>query len=119
MLAYPTATTEASAAWLVLGGTGLFLAGHAAFKATVWCTVSWTRLGAIVVLALLGIVATSMSALLLSITTAVVVVALAATDHLPSSGRRGSRSARAIGRLCVGVRSGRSLGCFVSGDFGQ
>jgi len=102
VLAHPTATTETSTAWLVLGGTGLFLAGHAAFKATVWRTVPWTRLGAIVVLALLGIVVTSLSALLLSLLTAVVVVVLAAADRLLSSGREAPHNAASPRRLQAG-----------------
>ncbi len=42
VLADPAATITASTAWLVLGGTALFLAGHAAFKFTVWGTMPWT-----------------------------------------------------------------------------
>jgi len=84
VLAHPAATREASTAWFVLGGTAVFLAGHAAFKATVWRTVPWRRLTAIVVLGLLGIVATSISALTLGALTTIVVILLAASDRLPS-----------------------------------
>jgi low temperature requirement protein LtrA len=86
VLADPTVTSSVSTAYLVLGGTALFLAGHAAFKATVWRIVPWSRLAAIAVLALLGIVATSISALALGAATSAVVVALAVTDRvLPES----------------------------------
>ena len=51
---------------MVLGGTALFLAGHAAFKAAVWGRVSWTRIGGIVVLAALGGLAPYVPALVLS-----------------------------------------------------
>ncbi len=91
LLADPAATTTASTAWLVLGGTALFLAGHAAFKVTVWPTVPWRRLAAIAVLALLGIVATSLPALALGGATAAVVALLAATDRLVFGDRRPSR----------------------------
>jgi low temperature requirement protein LtrA len=86
VLADPTVTSSVSTAYLVLGGTALFLAGHAAFKATVWRIVPWSRLAAIAVLALLGIVATSISVLALGAATSAVVVALAVTDRvLPES----------------------------------
>lgn len=87
VLARPEATAEASTAWLVLGGTALFLAGHAAFKATVWRTMPWTRLAAIVVLGVLGVLATSMSAVALGAATAAVVLTLNVSDRLtrPSS----------------------------------
>ncbi len=80
VLTEPTATTSASTAYLILGGTALFLAGHAAFKATVWRVVPWTRLAAIAVLGLLGIAATSMTALALGAATSAVVVLLAVSD---------------------------------------
>jgi low temperature requirement protein LtrA len=82
ILADPTVTSSVSTAYLVLGGTALFLAGHAAFKATVWRIVPWSRLAAIAVLGLLGIVATSISALALGAATSAVVVALAVTDRV-------------------------------------
>lgn len=82
VLADPTVTSTASTAYLVLGGTALFLAGHAAFKATVWRIVPWSTLAAIAVLGLLGIVATSVSALALGAATGAVVVALAVTDRV-------------------------------------
>lgn len=90
ILADPAATT-ASTAWLVLGGTALFLAGHAAFKFTVWGAVPWTRLAAIVMLPHLGAVATSLPALALGGATAAVVVLLAASDRLISGNARTPR----------------------------
>lgn len=82
----PTAAVQAPTAWLVLGGTGLFLAGHAAFKATVWHTIPWTRLIALLLLGLLGLLGAagpSMPALALAGATAGVVVLLAAADRMP------------------------------------
>jgi low temperature requirement protein LtrA len=66
---------------MLLGGTALFLLGHAAFKAAVWRTVSWTRIAGVVVLAVLGGLAPFVSALVLSVCSAVVVLAVAAADY--------------------------------------
>ncbi len=96
VLAHPAAMSEVSTAWLVLGGTALFLAGDAAFKATVWRIVPWTRLAAIVALGLLGLlgaVAASASALILGALTTVVVILVAVRDRLPA---RTPNPARAI-----------------------
>jgi low temperature requirement protein LtrA len=75
-------TVSAWVAWLVLGGPALFLAGHAAFKAVVWKRLSWPRIGAVVVLALLGLLAPHVSALVLSACSVAVVVAVAVADQL-------------------------------------
>ena len=88
VLARPVAAAGPVTAWLVLGGTALFLAGHAAFKATVWRIVPWTRLAAIAVLGLLGAVAASMSALALGAAATAVVVLLAAGDRLAAPAGR-------------------------------
>ena len=68
--------------WLILGGPALFLAGHAAFKAVVWRRISWHRMGAVVVLALLGLLAPHVSAVVLSACSVAVVVAVIAADQL-------------------------------------
>jgi low temperature requirement protein LtrA len=81
MLADPGDAGRAEASWLILGGVGLFLAGHAAFKAVIWRRVPWTRIGAVAVLALLGLAAPHLSALALGGCTAAVVLAVAALDH--------------------------------------
>ena len=81
VLSEPGAPAAGSTAWLVLGGTALFIAGHAAFKIAVWRVVSWPRVTAIVILALLGLAAGSLSALELGVCAAVVVVGVAAADH--------------------------------------
>jgi low temperature requirement protein LtrA len=81
VLSRPGATGVTSTAWLVLGGTALFIAGHAAFKMAVWRTVSWPRVAAIGVLGLLGFAAPVVPALALGVCAAVVVVGVAAADH--------------------------------------
>ena len=70
-----------STGWLVLGGAALFIAGHAAFKFAVWRVVPWPRLGAVVVLGLLGLAVPALPALGLGLCAAVVVLAVAALDY--------------------------------------
>jgi hypothetical protein len=67
---------------MILGGVGLFLAGHTAFKAVIWQAVSWARIAAVVVLALLGLAAPHLTAVALGGCTAAVVLAVAASDYL-------------------------------------
>jgi low temperature requirement protein LtrA len=78
----PAAHARAATSWLILGGTGLFIAGHAAFKAAVWRRVSWPRMAALAALALLGLLAPHVSVLILAGCAAVVVVAVAVADYL-------------------------------------
>ncbi len=75
-------TVSGWVAWLVLAGPALFLAGHAAFKAVVWRRISWHRIGAVGALALLGLLAPHVSALVLSACATTVVVAVIAADQL-------------------------------------
>ena len=82
VLAHPNAVGVSSTSWLILGGTDLYIAGHLAFKLTVWGRLSWSRVVALVVIALLGFVAPHVSALVLSAYTAAVVVAVAIADYL-------------------------------------
>ena len=67
---------------MILGGTALFIAGHATFKATIWHRISWPRIGAVAVLGLLGLLAPHVSALIIGGCAAAVVVAVAAADQL-------------------------------------
>jgi low temperature requirement protein LtrA len=82
VVAHPSAVGGATTTWMVLGGTSLFLAGHALFIGVVWRVTPWSRIVAIVVLGLLGVLAPHVSALVLSICTAAVVVGVAVTDRL-------------------------------------
>jgi low temperature requirement protein LtrA len=81
VLSRPGATGVTSTGWLVLGGTALFIAGHAAFKIAVWRVVSWQRVAAVVVLGLLGLAAGSLPALALALCAASVVVGVAVADR--------------------------------------
>jgi low temperature requirement protein LtrA len=85
-LADPGAVGHTATSWMILGGAGLFMAGHAAFKAVVWRTPSWPRIGAVAVLALLGLAAPHISALALGACAAAVIVAVAAIDYVQLSG---------------------------------
>jgi low temperature requirement protein LtrA len=78
----PSATAHADVSWLILSGIGLFLLGHAAFKATVWHVIPWVRLGGVVVLAGLGGLDGHVSALTLGVAAGLVAVAVAASDRL-------------------------------------
>jgi low temperature requirement protein LtrA len=81
-LADPGAIGRGPASWIILGGPGLFLAGHAAFKAAIWRTTPWSRIVAVAVLALLGLAAPHISALALSACAAAVVIAVAVADRV-------------------------------------
>src|SRR3984885_7514464 len=82
----PGAVGNAATSWMILGGVGLFLAGHAAFKAVVWREPSWPRIGAVAVLALLGLAAADIPAPALGACAAAVVVAVAAIDYVQRPG---------------------------------
>jgi low temperature requirement protein LtrA len=84
LLAAPGATATTAAAWMILGGPALFLAGHAAFKYVIWGYLNWPRLAAIAALALLALAAKAIPALALASCAAAVVTAVAVTDRLPS-----------------------------------
>jgi low temperature requirement protein LtrA len=83
VLSDPGQPASAAAAWMILGGPALFLAGHAAFKLVVWRVISWPRLAGIAGLALLALAAHAIPALALAACAAVLVVAVAVSDRLP------------------------------------
>jgi low temperature requirement protein LtrA len=86
VLSHPDAVGEAPVAWMVLGGTALFIAGHAAFKAALWRRVSWPRVAAVVLLGLLGLLAPHVSALAIGACAAAVVLAVATADQFSHTG---------------------------------
>jgi low temperature requirement protein LtrA len=63
VLARPTAVGDAATTWMILGDAILFLAGHALFKAVVWREAPWSRIVAVILLALLGLLALQIPAL--------------------------------------------------------
>jgi low temperature requirement protein LtrA len=92
VLTHPGATASAATAWMILGGPALFLAGHALFKAVVWRHVPPSRIAGVVLLALLGLAATSMPELALGACAAAVVVGAAAADYIPRLSSAGAAS---------------------------
>jgi low temperature requirement protein LtrA len=84
VLSHPGSAAGAATSWLILGGVGLFIGGHAAFKAVVWRRPSWPRIAALAVLGLLGAVRLAgprLPALALGACAAAVVVGVAAWDY--------------------------------------
>lgn len=78
----PGRSAPAWAAWLILGGPALFLAGHAAFKMVIWRHLSWQRVIAIIVFGLLAIAAPHVPALALAACAAAVVIGVAIADQV-------------------------------------
>jgi low temperature requirement protein LtrA len=81
ILTGPAAHASAPSAWMILGGPGLFLAGHAAFKAVVWRITPWTRLAGTLVLALLAFLVPVLPETALAACAAAVVACVAAADR--------------------------------------
>jgi len=88
MVSGPGVTGVTWKAWLVLGGTALFIGGHAAFKIAVWRAAPWSRLAAVAVLGLLGLAAPYVSVLGLGTCATAVVIAVAALDRYPAGHQR-------------------------------
>ena len=88
VLRSPGAVGHTAVSVMLLGGTALYLLGHAGFKAVIWGGVPWTRVGGVVVLAALGGLAPYVPAVALSVCVALVVVAVAAADSLLPAARR-------------------------------
>ena len=65
------------------------MAGHLAFKLTVWRRLSWSRAAALIVLALLGLLAPHVSALVLSACAAATVLAVAVADYIDKRAESG------------------------------
>jgi low temperature requirement protein LtrA len=111
-LADPAAVGRAPTSWMILGGVGLFLAGHAAFKAVIWREASWPRIGALVILALLGLAAPQLSALALSTCAAALVIVVAVADYVR---QRGSGAGSADGAGADGGAGAADAAGAVSG----
>jgi low temperature requirement protein LtrA len=73
---------------MILGGPGLFLAGHAAFKFVVWRAVPWSRLAGIAVLGLLGLAVPVLPEIALAACAAAVVAVVAALDRVVTRPRQ-------------------------------
>ena len=86
ILAHPRGHADAALALMMLGGGALFLLGHAAFKALVWRVLPITRLLAVAALALLGLLAAHVSAVVLGALGDAVVIVLVVADRLAGAG---------------------------------
>ena len=84
VLMHPTEVADVPVRWLILGGTALFVTGHALFKAIVWRVVPWTRIAVVVVLALMGLLAPHVYAVTLAGCVVLLLVALAVADRIQS-----------------------------------
>jgi low temperature requirement protein LtrA len=81
VLSHPAISPTASTAWMVLGGSALFLIGHSAFKILIWRVVPWSRLLAVAFLALLAPLALHVSSLGLAWCSTAVVAAVVVADR--------------------------------------
>ena len=86
VLSHPGERAGLTTALLILGGTALYLAGLAAFRAVVWHTWSVPRLAGVAAAALLGLLAPHVSVLVLAACAAAVVVGVAVADDLVPGG---------------------------------
>ena len=86
-VAHPTEQETLASVGLTLGGTGLFLAGHALFKWVVLGVLSWSHVAAIAALIALVPVGVVIPTLALSGAAGVIVVGVAAWDTLAYGGR--------------------------------
>jgi low temperature requirement protein LtrA len=82
VLAHPSLVAGTVTAWMALGGTALFLAGHVIFKLEVWRAVPWSRVLAVVALLLLVLLADHVDALWLGGFGCLVVIAVIVNDRL-------------------------------------
>jgi low temperature requirement protein LtrA len=82
VIVHPLDAVAGPTALMILGGSALFLAGHALFKLQVFNTRPWTRLAGIVVLLAGALVGPDLPALVVGIFAAVVMLGVVATDRL-------------------------------------
>jgi low temperature requirement protein LtrA len=78
ILSFPSAHASAASAWMILGGPGLFVAGHAAFKYVMWRHVSRNHLVGIAALALLAATAAVVPEIALAACAAAIVAVIGA-----------------------------------------
>jgi low temperature requirement protein LtrA len=81
VLEHPGKVGSIATALMVLGGTALFVGGHALFKYAIWGVVSTPRILGLLVLALALSIVTLAPALVLGLIAGVVVVAIGAADR--------------------------------------
>src|SRR5918997_1878126 len=87
IVAHPGEHGTPTSVTLMFGGTALFVAGHAFFKWAVFGQVPWSRLVAVLALAVLAPVGLALPALGIALAAALVVALLATWDALADRGR--------------------------------
>ena len=81
VLDHPLAHGSMKAAWLMLGGTALFLGGHAVFKAVIWKIPSWPRILAVPALLSLLLLAPHVTSIVLAIPVLAIILAVIVSDR--------------------------------------
>lgn len=80
IVAHPGSTAGVGTTLMLVGGSAIFLAGHAMFKAAVWNVRPWSRIAAIGFLLVFALVAPFLPDLVVGAVAAGVVLAVAITD---------------------------------------
>ncbi len=88
VLAHPSRGAGAATSALLLGGTALFLGGHAAFKALLWRVVPWTRVLAAIALLLLEPIVQNLPAVTVSCFTLTALAVVSVADRTQLGSRR-------------------------------
>jgi low temperature requirement protein LtrA len=81
VLAHPSDHPPIATVWLVLGGSALFIGGHALFKYVVWREIPWPRIAAVIVLLALVPAGTSMPALVVGLIALAIVLIVLVADY--------------------------------------
>jgi low temperature requirement protein LtrA len=92
IVAQPSSNAGMATALILVGGSAIFLAGHAMFKVAIWNVRPWSRLVAIAVLVVFIPFATFLPDLLVGVIAAAVVLAVGISD--PFLSKRRERLAR-------------------------
>jgi low temperature requirement protein LtrA len=82
VIAHPLDAIAGPSALMILGGCAIYLAGHALFKVQVFGLWSRQRLAAVVVLVAAAFIGPELPALLVGVFAVIVMMAVAASDHL-------------------------------------
>jgi low temperature requirement protein LtrA len=93
ILAHPGSPAGVQTALMLVGGSAIYLAGHAMFKVTVWRVRPWSRIAAIAFLIAFSFVAPFLADLLVAAVAAAVVLAVGISD--PFLSPRHERTPRA------------------------
>jgi low temperature requirement protein LtrA len=93
-IAHPTEELSRAEVVAVVGGPALYLLGHALFRLRMAGSLSWKRLSGAIACALLGVVGTSLSALVLGVLVVCVLLGVIASEQIAAvrRGRRGEPS---------------------------